>query len=221
MYRINPRRTVAALGMSVAIAIVATAQIGAAQTPRSLPATPPNQDRALNRQQDPQIDRQYDRRDTRTPEDRLERRLTYLHGQLGITPAQESAWTNFTAALRDEARERNRDRVQGSGFDDRDALRGRSERRNDGAGGARQGPSVVERLEERRSILAGREANLDHVLTALRPLYASFRPEQRRIADRLMFQPREDDRGGFDDSRDRRDGGGGGRFDNRDRSGYR
>ena len=40
MYRINPRRTVAALGMSVAIAMVATAQIGAAQTPRSLPARP-------------------------------------------------------------------------------------------------------------------------------------------------------------------------------------
>jgi periplasmic protein CpxP/Spy len=201
MYRINPRRTLAALGMSVAIAIVAAAQTGAAQTPRSLPAAPPNQDRTLNRQQDSQTDRQYGRRDTRTPEGRLERRLTYLHGQLGITPAQESAWTNFTAALRDDARERNRDRVQGGGFNDRDALRGRPERRDDRAGDARQGPSVVERLEERRRIIADREADLDHVLNALRPLYASFTAEQRRTADRLMFQPREDDRGGFDSDR--------------------
>jgi hypothetical protein len=221
MYRINPRRTVAALGMSVAIAIATAAQIGAAQTPRSLPAAPPNQDRTLNRQQDSQADRQYGRRDTRTPEDRLERRLTYLHGQLGITPAQESVWTNFTAALRDEARERNRDRVQGGAFNDRDSLRGRPERGDDRAGDARQGPSVVERLQERRRIIADREADLDHVLTALRPLYASFTAEQRRTADRLMFQPREDGRGGFDDSRDRRGGDRDGRFDPRDRSGYR
>jgi hypothetical protein len=208
MYRINPRRTVAALGISMAIAILAAAPSGVAQTPRSLPAAPPNQDRALNRQQDSQADRQYDRRDTRTPEDRLERRLTYLHGQLGITGAQESAWTNFTTALRDEARERNRDRVQGGAFNDR-------------AGDARQGPSVVERLEERRRIIADREADLDHVLNALRPLYASFTAEQRRTADRLMFQPRENDRGGFDNSRDRRDAGRDGHFDPRDRSGYR
>jgi hypothetical protein len=220
MYRINPRRTVAALGISMAIAILAAAPSGVAQTPRSLPAAPPNQDRALNRQQDSQADRQYDRRDTRTPEDRLERRLTYLHGQLGITGAQESAWTNFTTALRDEARERNRDRVQGGAFNDRDALRGRAERRDDRAGDARQGPSVVERLEERRRIIADREADLDHVLNALRPLYASFTAEQRRTADRLMFQPRENDRGGFDNSRDRR-GDRDGPFDPRDRGGYR
>jgi hypothetical protein len=220
MYRINPRRTVAALGISMAIAILAAAPSGVAQTPRSLPAAPPNRDRALNRQQDSQADRQYDRRDTRTPEDRLERRLTYLHGQLGITGAQESAWTNFTTALRDEARERNRDRVQGGAFNDRDALRGRAERRDDRAGDARQGPSVVERLEERRRIIADREADLDHVLNALRPLYASFTAEQRRTADRLMFQPRENDRGGFDNSRDRR-GDRDGPFDPRDRGGYR
>jgi hypothetical protein len=220
MYRINPRRTVAALGISVAITILAAAQTVAAQTPRTLPAAPPNQDRALNRQQDSQFDRQYDRRDTSTPEGRLERRLTYLHGQLGITPAQESAWTNFTAALRDETRERNRD-FQAGAFNDRDTFRGRSDRRNDRAGDVRQEPSVVERLEVRRRVIADREADLDHVLSALRPLYASFTAEQRRTADRLMFQPREDGRGGFDDSRDRRDGGRGGRFDNRDDRLYR
>jgi hypothetical protein len=36
-----------------------------------------------------------------------------------------------------------------------------------------------------------------------------------------MFQPRENDRGGFDNSRDRRDAGRDGHFDPRDRSGYR
>jgi hypothetical protein len=217
MYRINPRRTVAALGMSMAVAIVAAAQIGAAQTPRTLPANP--QSPALNRQQDPQFDRQYDQRDTRNPQDRLDRRLTYLHGQLRITPAQEGAWTNFTAALRDEARDR--DRAQGGAFNDRDAFRGRPDSRDDRAGDARQGPSVVERLEERRRMVADREADLDHVLTALRPLYASFTGEQRRVADRLMFQPREGGRAGLDDSRDRPDSGRSGRFDDRDGRDYR
>ena len=215
MYRINPRRTVAALGMSMAVAIVAAAQIGAAQTPRNLPANPQNQGPTLNGQQDPQFDRQNDQRGTRRPEDRLERRLAFLHNQLRITPAQENAWTSFTAALRDEARDRDRDRVQGGTFNDRDGFRGRSDRRDDRAGDTRQGPSVVERLEQRRRIIADREADLDHLLTALRPLYASFTAEQRRTADRLMFQPREDGRGSFDDSRDGRGPSRDGRFDPR------
>src|SRR3954466_3002964 len=111
MHRINPRRTVVALGMSVAVGIVAAAQIGAAQTPRTLPANPQAQDPVLNRQQDTQFDRQYDR-NARSPEDRLDGRLAYLHGERRVTPAQETAWNNFAAALRDEARER--DRLQGN-----------------------------------------------------------------------------------------------------------
>ena len=231
MYRINPRRTVVALGMSLAVAVAAAAQIGAAQTPRTLPADPQNQDRVLNRQQDPQFgsrdDRQYggqteqrgyDSRDPRaTREGGLERRLAYLHSQLRITPAQESAWAAFTAVLRDEARDR--DRIRSGAFNDRDPFRGRPGPRDDRAGDARQAPpSVVERLEERRRIIAERGTDLDRILTALRPLYASFTADQRRTADRLMFQPGgERGRGGYDDnSRDGRGSGRDGRFDPRD-----
>ena len=81
---------------------------------------------------------------------------------------------------------------------------------DDYAGDARQGPpSVVERLEERRRIIAERSTDLDRILTALRPLYASFTADQRRTADRLMFQPGgERGRGGYDDnSRDGRGSG--------------
>ena len=197
MYRINPRRTVAALGMSLAVAMVAASQISVAQAPRTLPADPQNQDRVLNRQQDAQFgsreDRQYGG---------LERRLAYLHGQLRITPMQENAWAAFTAVLRDEARDRNR--IQGY----------------DRAGDARQGPpSVVERLEARRRIISERSTGLDRILTALRPLYASFTADQRRTADRLMFQP--DGRGGYDDSRDGRGPSRDGRFAPRDDRDYR
>jgi protein CpxP len=192
MYPINPRRTIAALGMSVALVIVAAVQPSAAQTPRTLPATPQNQDHALNGQQDPQFDRG-DQRATRSPEHRLERRLAYLHSELRITPAQETAWTAFTAALHDEARERDHD--LGGTFHEADQFRGRLDRRDDRASDARQGPSAVERLEQRQRMIAERSTDLDHVLTALRPLYASFTADQRRTADRLMFQPREDGRG--------------------------
>ena len=229
MYRITPRRTVAALGMTLAVAMVAAAQISVAQTPRTLPANPQNQDRVLNRQQDPQFgsrdDRQYggqaDPRATRNPEDRLERRLAYLHSQLRITPMQESVWAAFTAVLREETRDR--DGIPGRAINDRDQFRGRSDSRDDRAGDARQGPpSVVERLEARRRIIAERGSDLDHVLMALRPLYASFTADQRRTADRLMFQPRDDGGRGFDDnSRDRRGAGRDGRFDPRDTRDYR
>ena len=220
MYRFNPRRSVAALGISLAVAMVGAAQTGAAQTPRTLPANPQNQDRVLNRQQEPQFDsrddrpydrqyggqadpRGYDNRDPRAirnPEDRLERRLAYLHGQLRISPMQERLWADFTAVLRDEAR-------------DRDNIRD-----------PRQGPpSVVERLEMRRRIIAERSTDLDRIVTALRPLYASFSADQRRTADRLMFRPGEErGRGGYDDNvRDGRAAGRDGRFDPRDNRDYR
>ena len=201
MYRITPRRTVAALGMSLAVAMVAASQISVAQAPRTLPADPQNQDRVLNRQQDAQFgsrdDRQYGG---------LERRLAYLHSQLRITAMQESAWAAFTAVLRDEARDR--DRVQAG----------------DRAGDVRQAPpSVMERLEARRRNIAERSIDLDRILTALRPLYASFTADQRRAADRLMFQRRDEGgRGGYDDnSRDGRGPSRGGRFDPRDNRDYR
>lgn len=197
MNRITSWRAVAALGIAVALATAAGIQVSSAQTgPRPLP-------NLQNQQQDPQ----YDRRETReyggrsdfrggrgfgNPEQRLDRRLAFLHDRLRITPAQERAWTEFTSVLRDEVRERPRDRD----FDDR------------------RGPaSVLDRLEERQQRLADRRADLDRVIRAVQPLYASFSEGQKRTADRLMFmgesrrREMRDERGGsrgrFDDRQDR------------------
>ena len=183
MNRNIARRGMAALGLGMAIALSAGISASSAQTgPRVLPSSPDYQDRALD-----QPDRQYDRnylpkdhdfgpnardndRSVR-PEERLERRLEFLHAQLRIVPAQERAWQTFAAVLQDEARDRFREKR----FEGRDRFRGP--------------PSVVGRLEDRQQRLAERSADLDRVLRALRPLYASFSVEQRRTADRLMFQP--------------------------------
>ena len=189
MNRITSRCGMAALGLGMAIAMSAGIQASSAQPgPRVLPSSPQYQDQAPEQQQDRQFDRDYgqDGRDANRfvrPGERLERRLEFLHGELRITPAQERAWQIFTNVLRDEARDRMRDRREYFG-DRRDDIRA---------------PSVLDRLEERHQRLADRTADLERVMRALRPLYASFSADQRRTADRLMFRP---ERGrGFGDRR--------------------
>jgi hypothetical protein len=167
------RRRLAALGIGMALAMSAGITASPAQTgPRVLPSSPEYQDRAPD--QDRQLDRSFgpaNRGDRFAgPEQRLERRLAFLHTQLRITPAQERGWQALAAVLRDEAR----DRLREDGFDRRERF---------------APPSVVERLEDRQHRLADRTADLDRVLRVVRPLYASFSAEQRRTADRLMFQP--------------------------------
>jgi hypothetical protein len=202
-------RAIAALGISLAAIMAAGVPPSAAQTPPR-----PLQNQARPDQQDRQFDRQdygrgYDARDPRgvgRGENRVERRLEFLHTQLRITPSQEMRWGAFAAVVREGAGSRD------------------FRRPGDDRSGA---PSVVDRLEQRERMLADRSAGIDRILNALRPLYASFNEEQRRTADRLMFQ-QEGGRGGpqFRGGRGEPDSGRGGRFDSRggdsrDDRGYR
>jgi hypothetical protein len=177
MNRIVSWRAASALGLATALAVAGGIQIGSAQTtPRALPNLQNQQEEPQYRRGDNSQNGRPDLRDERrsgNPEDRLERRLTVLHTRLQISPAQERAWSAFAAALRDEAQDRGRE--GGRDFGER-----------------RGPPSVVERLEQREQRLADRSAQLDHVIGALRPLYASFSEEQKRTADRLMFRPAQE-----------------------------
>jgi hypothetical protein len=106
-----------------------------------------------------------------------------LHERLHITPTQERLWITLANVLHDEAQ----DRPDRRDFNDR-----------------RGSPNVVERLEQRQHRLADRTQRMDHILSALRPLYASFSEEQKRTADRLMFQADGGrGRGGFERGPDR------------------
>jgi hypothetical protein len=177
MNRNISRRLVAALGVSVAVAIGASSLSSAQPAPRPLPGSPSyNQDRGAA------PDRHDDRQDSRRG-DRLERRLEYLHSELRITPAQERLWNDFADVVRDSA---ERGPVRGPGFDrNRDAYRGQN--RDD----RRDPPSVLDRLERRHEILALQSERLDRLVIALRPLYAALSPDQKRTADRELFQPRD------------------------------
>jgi hypothetical protein len=174
MNRMSSRRGIAALGIGMALAMSAGITASSAQTgPRVLPSSPEYQDRAPDQDRQPERNFGPANRGDRfaSPEERLERRLAFLHTQLRITPAQERGWQALAAVLRDEARDRARE----NRFEGRDRFGGP--------------PSVVDRLEGRQHMLADRSADLDRVLRAVRPLYASFSAEQKRTADRLMFQP--------------------------------
>ncbi len=154
------KRGVSALGISLAIGVAASAPASFAQ-----PQPYPYQQPQVQPVQPSPYD--YGRRDVR-PGERIDRRLAFLHQRLGITPAQEAAWTDFATELRNTATAGERDR--------------------DMRGGERRPMSAVQRLELRQRMLEKRSADLDRELHALRPLYASFSDAQKQIADQLLVR---------------------------------
>ncbi len=189
MTQLALKRAISALGISLAVAVTATASTGQAQpqtlpgpqypgaqsqTPQysppppsgpQYPAPPPQYGRQGQYGYGPGFNRGGD--EQRGAENRLDRRLAFLHQRLGITPAQEGAWTQFATGMKNMAaqpRESALDRERGNG-------------------------NVVQRLELRERTLERRSADLDTTLRALRPLYASLSDEQKRFADQLLFRP--------------------------------
>lgn len=167
MNRINSQPLLAALAVSVAVAIGASSMSSAQQAPRPLPGNP-----ALNQDRAGPPDRRENSRNNRR-DDRLERRLDYLHSELKITPAQQRLWDDFANVVRETA---NGGPVRGPQSDrDRD--------------GRREAPGILDRLERRQEILTQQNDQLNRIVTALRPLYAALSPDQKRTADRELFQP--------------------------------
>ena len=168
-----------ALGISAALMLAfMPAQGGAQPAPRQLPGpaapnTAPAPYAAPDRSGDP---RGYDRRG-----DRLERRLDFLRSELRITQTQQRLWDAFASAVKQEA-----DQARMRDFRPRDEFRGRSDN------GRAAPPSVVERLERRQQALTDREERVDHLLAALRPLYAALNDDQKRAANELMFRLDQD-----------------------------
>lgn len=179
----SSRSALIALGIAAAATIGLAPVISSAQTPpQQLPADPNRAAPAPNDRGDP---RGFDRRANRF-EDRLERRLNFLHSELGITAQQEQVWATFADAVRREA-QAGRDQF----FDRRDEFRGGPSAGPNGRNAPP--PSIVDRLERRQQGLEERGAYYDRLLSALRPLYAALSDDQKRAADENLFNP-----GGFD-----------------------
>lgn len=112
----------------------------------------------------------------RMPSERIEARLAYVRTALKITDAQQAQWDAFANVLRTHARDMDQ-RIQS-----------RRAQREQTAGQRPERPQVgaIERLERQQQRLAQRSARLNEVVTAAKPLYAAFSPEQREIADQML-----------------------------------
>jgi len=114
---------------------------------------------------------------------------------IGFKQAQARLWDDFANVVRETA---ERGPIRGSGLDrDRNVNRGAPDNRageqfrgRDDA--RRDGPSILDRLERRQEVLAQQSDRMNRLVTALRPLYAALSADQKRTADRELFQPRGD-----------------------------
>ncbi|MBN3789727.1 Spy/CpxP family protein refolding chaperone [Burkholderia sp. Ac-20353] len=95
-------------------------------------------------------------------EARIEERITYLHNQLKITPAQEPQWKTFADTMRENGE-----------------TMGRLYR-------ARMGSHSASAIDDMKQYAELAQANADgakKLADAFRPLYASFPADQKAIAD--------------------------------------
>jgi hypothetical protein len=131
----------------------------------------------------------------RSASERVEARLAYMRTALKITDAQQSQWEGFANVLRKHSRDMDQ-RMQ-----ERRANAGQrmQERQAQGAQGGEQRPAVrnvsaIEQLERRQQRMTQRSARLNEVIAAAKPLYATFSPEQKQVADEMIA--RQGERGG-------------------------
>jgi len=107
------------------------------------------------------------------PSQRAEARLAYIKTALQITPAQTGQWNAFADVVRKQAKARDAKAEE---------MRAKFEQHKDGD--AR--PDLVERLEFRQKMLNAAAANTGEMLTALKPLYASFSDSQKQTAAEVL-----------------------------------
>ena len=107
------------------------------------------------------------------PSQRAEARLAYIKTALAITPAQTAQWNAFADVVRKQAKARDA-KVE--------EMRAKFEQRKEGD--AR--PDLIARLEMRQKMLTAATANTGEMLTALKPLYASFSDSQKQTAAEVL-----------------------------------
>jgi hypothetical protein len=107
------------------------------------------------------------------PSQRAEARLAYIKTALQITPAQTVQWNSFADVVRKQAKERDAKVAE---------MRAKFDQHKDGD----TRPDLIERLEFRQKMLSTAAANSGELLTALKPLYASFSDSQKQVAAEVL-----------------------------------
>ncbi len=107
------------------------------------------------------------------PSQRAEARLAYIKTALQITPAQTAQWNAFADIVRKQAKARDAEVEE---------MRAKWEQHKDGDVHS----DLIARLEMRQKMLTAASANMDEVIAALKPLYASFSDSQKELAPELL-----------------------------------
>ena len=98
---------------------------------------------------------------TFNPQERAGRHLSELKAALKLQPAQESAWDSFAAAATEQAKaiDKARDEMHGNTL------------------------TTPERIDLARKFSKEREQGMDKVTQAMKTLYETLTPEQRKVLD--------------------------------------
>jgi hypothetical protein len=119
-------------------------------------------------------------REFQLPSQRVEARLAAAKAQLKITDAQNTLWENFAGVMRSQAQ------AMDQRFQERRAKWEAAKAQGADPRAQRPQVSAIERLEHRQVRLQQASARLNDTLAVAKPLYASFSPEQKQIADTLL-----------------------------------
>jgi hypothetical protein len=110
------------------------------------------------------------------PSERVEARLAYLKTALKITDAQRTQWDNFANVQRTHAKSMDQ--------------RFQARRAQMDKGGQAKRFNAIERMELRQQRMTSSSQRLTELIAVAKPLYASFSPEQRQIADEVLARGR-------------------------------
>ncbi|MEZ0602089.1 Spy/CpxP family protein refolding chaperone [Paraburkholderia sp. IW21] len=98
----------------------------------------------------------------------VEDRIAFLHSQLKITSAQESQWNAFADVMR------NNGQTMGQLFQQRKA---------------ETNLSALDDMKQYATIAQAHADGMKKLVDAFDPLYSSFSPEQKKLADVTFHQP--------------------------------
>lgn len=104
-------------------------------------------------------------------EARVEERIAYLHSQLKITPAQEPQWKSFADVMRTNGQNMGR------------LFHERAE--------AARTQSALDNMRQYAQIAQAQADDMKQLVDAFEPLYNSFSPEQKTLADTTFRQMAE------------------------------
>src|SRR4051812_21428616 len=118
------------------------------------------------------------------PTERVEARLAYVRTALKITDAQAPQWNAYAESMRKQAAEGEK-RMQ-----EWRAKRGEMHKDQAQKSDERQRPSAIERLDRQQKMLAAASARVNARIAAVKPLYESLNPEQKKVADVVLVEGR-------------------------------